>query len=336
MEKQFKTPAFYFQWHFLNSCNLRCKHCYQDSYNKEEPNFVLINKIIFEIKNALDKWNIDGRISLTGGEPFFDKITLFYILDRLSNVNRVSHIGILTNGTIFSAETIKTIKKYKKIKEIQISLDGATSLTHNFIRGQGTFEKSVKTINMLVKEGIFTSIMFTANNYNYEDVPDIIDLANDLNVSAITVERYTPFHENDELALNSFLVKKIFNNVLEKKKEFSNKTKLKIRTSRPLWALASDNKQIGGICPVGFSCLTIMPDGIVYPCRRLPIKIGDLNKENIFKIWYTSPILWKLRNRTHIEQCSNCNLKNRCGGCRAAAFAYNKNFMGKDPLCWKI
>ena len=31
-----KKEEFYFQWHFMNSCNLRCSHCYQEGYHYED------------------------------------------------------------------------------------------------------------------------------------------------------------------------------------------------------------------------------------------------------------------------------------------------------------
>jgi len=39
-----------------------------------------------------------------------------------------------------------------------------------------------------------------------------------------------------------------------------------------------------------------MPDGTIFPCRRLPIPIGNILKDGVYKIWYGAPLLWKLRN----------------------------------------
>lgn len=177
--------------------------------------------------------------------------------------------------------------------------------------------------------------MFTASTMNASDAGAIIDLAAGLGVNAITVERYTPFHgKNDPLALTPEKAKGIFEMVLARKMDLQAKqNKLKIRTSRPLWTLLSDT--CGGVCPVGFSCLTIMHDGTVYPCRRLPIPLGTIQEDGLFKIWYTSPVLWKLRDRKAIEKCSSCEKNHLCGGCRAAAYADSQNILGKDPLCWK-
>ena len=65
-----KKEEFYFQWHFMNSCNLRCSHCYQEGYHYEDMPWEKLMIIADQITTALRKWNMLGRISLTGGEPF--------------------------------------------------------------------------------------------------------------------------------------------------------------------------------------------------------------------------------------------------------------------------
>lgn len=82
---------------------------------------------------------------------------------------------------------------------------------------------------------------------------------------------------------------------------------LRVSRHRSLWCLA--DKKLSGFCPVGFSTVTLLPDGTVLPCRRLPIKIGDIKKESLFKIWYTSEILWKLRKREDIKKWVNVNIE---------------------------
>ncbi|MDO5114067.1 MAG: 4Fe-4S cluster-binding domain-containing protein, partial [Planctomycetia bacterium] len=67
-EKQFEESGFYFQWHFIEACNLRCKHCYQDGHIKSvDP--LLVELTIEQIQKVLSAWDMAGRVSITGGEP---------------------------------------------------------------------------------------------------------------------------------------------------------------------------------------------------------------------------------------------------------------------------
>lgn len=335
MEKTFEQPGFYFQWHFLETCNLRCKHCYQEGYEPQRADLGLVYKTLKQIEKALCTWDMIGRVSVTGGEPLLDTDALFVILDGLTKIERVAHIGILTNGTLLTEELASRLSRYKKLREIQISLDGASAVIHDETRGKGNFDKAVRGLKLLKNAGIPSAVMFTATKINSFDAVPVIKLAEKLGVDAISIERYTPFHEkNDPLALTAMETKQIFESVIEEKSAIASRNgAIKVRTSRPLWNLLSCS--CGGVCPVGYSCLTIMHDGSVYPCRRLPILLGTIQNDGIFKIWYTSPILRRLRQRDEIDKCSSCEKNSVCGGCRAASFADSGNFMGRDPLCWK-
>ena len=79
-----------------------------------------------------------------------------------------------------------------------------------------------------------------------------------------------------------------------------------------MWILLKDKKtDIGGRCVAGINGLTIMPNGDVLPCRPMGIKIGNVIKNTFFEMWYTSDILWKIRNYKDWE-CGTCNYNKIC------------------------
>lgn len=79
-----------------------------------------------------------------------------------------------------------------------------------------------------------------------------------------------------------------------------------------------------------------MPNGDVMPCRRMNLVIGNLKKENLFDIWYSSEILWKLRDRKeYLNGCGACENLDICAGCRAVAYGITGDYFAKDPQCWK-
>ena len=46
---------------------------------------------------------------------------------------------------------------------------------------------------------------------------------------------------------------------------------------RPLFCLiAPDDVHVGAMCSVGINALTVLHDGTIYPCRRLPIPLGNI------------------------------------------------------------
>jgi radical SAM protein with 4Fe4S-binding SPASM domain len=329
---------FYFQWHILERCNLRCKHCYQEGYKSQDLPLDKLLHIANEVTVTLAKWNMLGRVSLTGGEPFLSP-HLFDLLTHLEKDENITELGILSNGTCITDEHIEKIKQYKKFREIQISLDGTTAETHNKTRGNGTFEKSVETIYKLRKSDIPVAVMFTLTKTNIGEAVKIIDLAEELEINAITVERVTPCGNSmaGEI-LTAYEIKETYTAITERANVI--KTNLRVRRTRPLWIHTKklnedENASIGGFCPVGFTSISILHDGTVLPCRRLNIPIGNLLNEKFFKIWYGSEVLWRIRDKKNLQgKCNSCPNIANCGGCRAIAYETTGNYMGEDIQCW--
>jgi radical SAM protein with 4Fe4S-binding SPASM domain len=333
--KVIQKEAFYFQWHFIDSCNLRCTHCYQEDYTLEH----LPQKDLFKIARSLDiamgKWRKKGRVSLTGGEPFLKPELLFSLIEFFERADNFYWIGILSNGTLIDESIAKKLSRFQKISEIQISIDGASEHSHDKIRGHNTFNKAIKALKILKEHKFFTSIMFTLHKQNQNEAIPILELAEKIGVDAITIERITPMRKQDINAfyINSEELKNVYKKIFEIKKVIEKRSNLKIRVSRPLWTLIDDN--LGGFCPAGLTSLSILQDGTVLPCRRLEIPIGNILTEGLYKIWYTSDILWKLRNKDNLSgKCYNCKYIHACGGCRAIAYTVNNDFMAGDPQCW--
>ncbi len=332
-----RSQEFYFQWHFLEMCNLRCTHCYQSAYEHgglSETDTLKIAKIL---DGALAKWRKSGRISLTGGEPFLKKELMFRLMDFAEKSANFRWIGILTNGTLINDETAEQLTLFRKLKEVQVSIDGSKEETHDAIRGKGSFQKALKGLENLVDARLPTAIMFTLSNLNKGDVQGIIDLSLEAGIDALTIERITPMStsDKDDLMIIPDELKEVYSSVLSRKKVLEQSgSRLRIRTSRPLWALLDDES--GGFCPAGLSSLSILHDGTVLPCRRLEIPLGNILHDGIYKIWYTSEVLWQIRNKSNLKgKCGDCGYLKRCGGCRAIAYAVNGDIMGEDPQCWR-
>ncbi len=332
------NKEFYFQWHFLNSCNLRCKHCYQDGYNVKDLDFQKLIKIADEIINCLKKWGMVGRIALTGGEPFYSNY-LHNIFKYLDNSEYIKTIDILTNGTLITDEDIVKLKTYKKLHQIQISLDSGTAKNHDMIRGKGNFDKAISSIRKLKNANIEVALMYSIQKINKNDYNDYIDLAIAENVDAITVERVTPCgHSQIEDILSAEEIKEIYTNITIRANSLIDKPI--IRRARPLWIKTACNNlrsdcNIGGFCPVGLTSIAILHDGTVLPCRRLEIPLGNILTDGLFKIWYSSEVLWNIRNKNNLKgKCHKCENLAFCGGCRAIAYAITGDYMEEDPQCW--
>lgn len=349
VDKHVRDNEFYFQWHITDRCNLRCSHCYQSDYSySSELSLEELKAIADEINHTLARWKRDGRIAITGGEPFIRR-DIFDLLHYLEQQPQTKKIGILTNGT-FIRENIQLLKRLTKLCYIQLSLEGRRK-KNDEIRGKGVFDKVIEGTNILNDVDVPVRWMVTLHKENVAEVPFIIDLALENNVDTLTFERLIPMGSGK--SLNNYILspeelEKTFTYIVKRSdEEYSKASPLRILKLRTLWVLTDPQraekdsytpieKEVGASCSVGMDSLCILPDATVLPCRRLPIPIGNLKEDSIFKIWYTSKLLWEIRNKNNLKgKCKNCEFIPRCGGCRATAYAVTGDYLAEDPQCWK-
>ena len=346
-----QTKDFYFQWHITDKCNLRCTHCYQENYTDIlDMSLEELKVIAKKLFKTLSKWGKKGDISITGGEPFIRKDLLSF-LEYLDSSEDVSNLDILSNGTMLTDDIVKRLKLIRKLHRVQVSLDGASPKTHDEIRGRGTFERAINGIRVLHHHGIDTKIMFTLQRCNMKDVPSLIDLAIMEGVTGLTIERLVPIGSAEDMKdslLSPQEIRDTFQYISDRADvEYEKGTQLRILKYRPLWinvnpqraktgVVTAPHKELGAVCSIGLDGLCILPDAIVLPCRRLPIPIGDLKRDSLEKIWFTSDLLWQIADKRNLKgQCNSCEFIARCSGCRAMAYAYTGDYLAEDPQCWK-
>ncbi|HUX56641.1 MAG TPA: radical SAM protein [Bacteroidales bacterium] len=326
---------FYFQWHITNECNLRCKHCYHESYLKEDINISKLTQIADQLCNALDKWKKKGSFSITGGEPLMNPEILFQLLDNLENRN-VDKIDLLTNGTLLTDNIILKLKEYKKLRRFQLSLEGLRA-TNDKIRGVNSYDRTLDAIDNLKRHGLVVSIMMTIGRHNKDEVIPLADELAKHDVDVFIIDRFIPEGQGSALAdwvLSPGEIREVYTKAYE---YFKKTLKPRFLLYRTLFCLLNpEDPHIGAICSIGNNALTIMPNGDVLPCRRLPIVLGNLFETTLYDIWYTSPLLWEIRNPGNLKgKCNNCEYIPICRGCRAVAYAVKGDYLAEDPQCWK-
>ncbi|RZD17554.1 MAG: radical SAM protein [Candidatus Acididesulfobacter diazotrophicus] len=327
---------FYYQWHITGKCNLRCKHCYHEDYSEEGLTISELLKIAVHLSDAVKEWGKIGSFSITGGEPFLRKDAVFELLAFFEKRSEIGHVDILSNGTLIDDEIISGLLRFKKLRRIQVSLEGLQE-TNDKIRGTGSFNLIVNKIKDLSMAGLKTSVMMTIGKHNKDQVGLLAKELADLGVEAFVVDRFIP--EGQSAYLNKWtLTPDEIKDAYERCYEYFNKSlKPRMLLYRTLFCLINpDDKHIGAMCSVGNNALTIMPNGDVLPCRRLPLNIGNLLENSIYEIWYKNPLLWEFRDHENLKgKCGKCEYVPVCRGCRAAAYTATGDYLQSDPQCWK-
>lgn len=330
MNEQPNKSYFHVQFHLTNRCNLNCKHCYEVKKGRsEEWELDDVISTLKQFEYAFEKWQLNGEISLVGGEPTLYP-HLIEVINYIFQSNYFNRLAILTNGVDIPHNVMDVIVEKKPA--VQISIDGVDEIKHDFIRGKGTYKKALNTISYLVSQGVIVFVHYVISKYSVPIPWSFIDQMDKMGVRQITFSRDVPIgNSNCSFLLDRASLKEVYDSIFDYSKRLKEGS-MKININRPLWA----NYGIDGRCPVGYQTLTILQNGVVYPCRRLPIEIGNIKRDSIFKIWYESDVLWRLRDRKNIKGCGKCNLLEKCGGARCIAYAITKDFMEADPQCWLL
>jgi radical SAM protein with 4Fe4S-binding SPASM domain len=174
---------------------------------------------------------------------------------------------------------------------------------------------------------------------------DVIDLASSTGAQRVGFSRLVPSGSGAKM-----LGKMLTNEAVEQiyHKIFSlNIPGLKIVTGDPVASQfrnpAGDdalNPIPSGGCAAAVSGLTILSDGTITPCRRMPLPIGNVKTDSLREVWATSETLRALRDKSLYQgRCGTCSKWYACRGCRAIAYAYAQSrgqdsILAEDPQCF--
>lgn len=324
-------PKFVLQWHITHKCNLRCKHCYQEEYDKDLE-LSRLTDIFKQFNMFLKKNGYFGHINFTGGEPFVSE-NLWALMDMCEENKNT--FGILTNATLLNKEIVERLRTYQGLRFVQISLDGDKSI-HDSIRGAGSFDNAMDGIQLLKKAGIQTMVSFTCSRENKDALKKVIRICEKAGVDRFWTDRLVPMGRN-ELACMSTEEYRQYLDILGKEARRARLLpwiKTTIHTNRAMQFIC--NCKDGGYrCSAGERLLTILADGTLLPCRRLPLTLGNLTTEKLCDIMKNSEIVKELRTAGLPDECGECACRNKCnGGAKCLTYAVTGQWNKKDINCW--
>ena len=336
---------FFIQWHLTERCNLWCKHCYQGERSSEEMSLQEAKEVVSEVSAMLQEWSkaygvaFSPSFNITGGEPLLRRD----LFDILGEIRRSGfEIFLLTNGTLVDSVRSRLLAALG-ITGVQVSIVGGED-GHDSIRGEGSFAASASGIERLVDAGIPVTLNVTLSNLNARQMKKVIAFGSHVGARRIGFSRLVPYGRGRSLlpqTLEQAQVRELYEslwslevNGLELVTGDPLASQMKIRSNGD-----AGNIAVSG-CAAGVSGLTILPNGNVTPCRRLPLSLGNVRRHSLRRIWTTSPVLEALRDRRRYKgKCGTCSRWAHCRGCRAIAYAFSRSrgyddYLADDPQCF--
>jgi len=326
---------FYITWDITDRCNKQCQHCYIDADNLPELDFPELDRSLTKIDSVLSQWGKIGYLAFTGGEALLRKGDLLALIDRAETLPKIGYYQLLTNGSLLTEEVVGLLKDFRKLAAIQLSLESSSLEVNDAIRGKGSFEETPRAIRMLKDNGFRVNISTTISQSNYLGIPALIEWADQQSVDEIGFDRLIPSGNGKNL---SPLTKEELQQVYSMIYSLAPRTKkVNVIMRRPLFCLtAPEDREIGAMCSAGINNLSILPDGTIYPCRWLPIPIGNITSVDLDLMWHNAPLLARLREKNELKgKCHGCPFLLRCRGCRGMAYFYSGDYLEEDPQCWR-
>jgi radical SAM protein with 4Fe4S-binding SPASM domain len=313
-------------WNVTSRCNLKCTHCYMNAGEKEvkdelstDAAKMLIHQIA-EVSRPL--------LIFSGGEPLLRR-DIFEIIQY--GADRGLKIGMGSNGMLIDDDVAKKLKD-AGMSTVAISLDSSIPERHDEFRGvKGCWEHAVNAIKSLKKNGIQVQVNATVTKQNYNEVDDIMALAENLGVDNFHLFFLVPTGRGTSI---KDITPRMYEDMLTSTLSQVTKHKLNVKPScaPQFMRIAKEegidmSRWVRG-CVAGLYYCRIFPSGEVTPCPYMPINLGNIRNRPFRDIWFNSNVFKALRDFDQLQgKCGICEYRDVCGGCRARAYGVSTDFM---------
>jgi len=162
------------------SCCLSCRHCFLSCNSSIDGGMMEVGKALM----LLDFLQTRGfrMVTVTGGEPLEhpDLVRILAAATSRGYATRLNTCGAYPLDSIPMAVL-------RSLDVVALSLDGADSETHDWIRGTGCFESVLRNLDFLRRSSLQSKCTTTVNTRNLSQIPAIIELCGSYGVRELDI-----------------------------------------------------------------------------------------------------------------------------------------------------
>jgi radical SAM protein with 4Fe4S-binding SPASM domain len=302
-EKAFRLETAEFE--VTHRCLCSCLHCFLVKTPRDELSTQEIDDLFVQLRK-------EGVIELaiTGGEP--------YLRDDLPRILELAHrerfwTNLLTTGILLGPPEIRHLQR-TKVKRVEMSLLGSDAGTHDTIMGYpGAFARMMNAVSLLKQADIEVGLKITVLKNNYDQLPAMQELCNQLNV---------------RLGANMMIAPQIDGNPAPQQHMIEPFEAAEVNRVFSGAGLEDGDKGGSGAvltCRAGKTFCGISPEGNIMPCILFRLVVGNIRKRSLQDIWHDDvhPTLSRLRQLRDedVQECFSCTWKPSCRRCPGIVYA---------------
>ena len=178
-----------------DSCNLRCPSCRKGLiFHKEGSAYTLGIKLADKVNEWLYNYKHPLRVHIgSDGDPFASHVYRHF-MEQTPERDNIKY-SILTNALMFKEFHTRVPYVVSNLKELGVSIDGASKDTYEKLRLGGKWDKineNLECISKLKEKHNFRFVMhFVVQKENYHEMEDIIELGRQYGADRVWLNRIT-------------------------------------------------------------------------------------------------------------------------------------------------
>ena len=322
MLQEFKSPLSA-QIEVTSRCPNSCIHCYNHWREAGQEDASLTTHDIDHIVGDLARSEVLDLL-ITGGEPMLNLPAMFRTLELAHE--HAMPCSLNSNLTLATDEVAVALREFGT--PVLTSVLSASPSVHDEItRTEGSFDRTLAGISLLVSHGVHVSVNMVVMKQNLGDIYHTAKLLYDeFGLSSFNATKVEPSQNCPDFAPLELLpsdVIRMFDELLRIEDELG--IRIGSLTSYPV-CLVKDLGRYHMVrergCNAGQTGCTVGPDGSVRACALSDYSYGNLLDEPLSRVW---PRLKEWRDDSLLpETCLDCAYIGRCStGCRMTCKYYS-------------
>ena len=335
----FANKPFLVFWELTRACALACSHCRAEAQHRRDPDELTPQEALRLVDQLAEL--APPMLILTGGDPMMRP-------DVLEIAARATAAGIRVGLSPSATARLVNYDFHKiraaGIERMSLSLDGATRETHDNFRGvTGTFDRTVKAIELAREAGISLQINTTLTRSNLHEFHAFRDLMFEWKPEMWSVFILVP---TGRAGADDVPDAAELESVFEEMADLVGTAPFAIKTTEGHHfrrVLAQRGKggatgRQGMRAPLGIrdgrGVMFISHTGEVSPSGFLPMVCGNVRETTPAEIYRNHPLFISLRDSDALGgKCGECEYRTICGGSRSRAYGLTGDPFAADPAC---